>query len=211
MTRAYPKILLVEDEPDACSAIQSYLGRRGYMVSTTSSGQEALSMVQISKPDIVLLDFKLHDMNGKDVLSQLRASDQKTKVIVMTGELLKDEDIQKVQSLGISAYLQKPVLLGPLEKIVSEILGSEFLPQIVIQQQPAKVHGSCLEKSFIHEISNLLGIIRNRCENFILDINEGVYKNKTDKEVIHVAMESMDVVIKTVDRATDLVRKNSKE
>ena len=96
------KLLIVEDEADTCTAVQSFFGKRDFAVSTTGSGIEALSMIRAGKPDIVLLDIALSDLNGVDVLKKLREHDQATKVIVITGHLYPPEEIEKIQNLGIS-------------------------------------------------------------------------------------------------------------
>ncbi len=61
MSKEQPKILVVEDEPDVCNSFQSYFGRRGFLVSTTPSGTEALTIIKSSQPDLVILDLKLAD------------------------------------------------------------------------------------------------------------------------------------------------------
>ena len=204
-----PKILLVEDEPDVCGVIYSYLGRRGYIVSATASGKEALSLIDISRPDILLLDFTLQDMNGKEVLSRLRGYDKTTKVVAITGELLKDEEIEKIKSLGISAYLQKPVFLEELEKIISDILGNKFDSRAAIKKAKGLSSNDAddSKRAVVHELMNLLGIIRNTCENFTLDANDGLYQDRSEKEIIDSALQAMNVVMKTVDRAAGAVEK----
>lgn len=198
------KILLVEDEPDVCNVIESYLGRRGYTVTSTASGKEALPLAETLKPDIVLLDFTLQDMNGKEALSRLRKYDNKTKVIVITGEILSDEEIEKIKALGISAYLQKPLLLGELERIIAEVLGRKSRFRVDAKNLRNKANGDTdpARRAVVHELKNILGIIRNKCENFTLNINDGIYKDKSDKEIIDIALETMNTVIKTVDRAS---------
>ena len=97
MSKIQPKILIVEDEPDIAGTLQSYLGRRGFQVSTTASGLEALLLIEISKPDVVILDFSLNDLSGQDVLKRLREKDQQTRVIVITGQMLPEEEIARIR------------------------------------------------------------------------------------------------------------------
>ena len=208
MSNDQTKILLVEDEPDVCSAIKSYLSRRGCSVVTTASGKEALPIIDISRPDIVLLDLTIEGLNGKEVLSRLRQYDRKTKVIVITGELLNEDEIERIQALGISAYLQKPISLEKLATIIKDVLGRKFDSKIIFReaQRVASKKSSDFERA-IHDLKNLLGVIRNKCENFTLDLDDGVYKGKSDKEIIDLAAGTMNTVIKTVDRITATVKK----
>lgn len=212
MTKTQPKILVVEDEPDVCNSFQSYFGRRGFLVSTTPSGSEALTIIKSSQPDLVILDLKLADetdMNGVDVLRTLRKSDKKTKVIVITGQMLNDDEIDKIRSLGISEYLNKPVELEKLQETIATILGRKLPVKTPVKVSKPIVPSETSLRFIVHELSNLLGIIRNKCENFTLDIEDGIYKDKPDKELVKIAVEIMKIVLNTVDRATQVVEKIS--
>jgi response regulator RpfG family c-di-GMP phosphodiesterase len=149
-------------------------------------------------------------MPGRQVLSQLRAMDEQTQVVVITGQLLKDSEIAGIKSLGISEYLQKPISLEKLENILARILGHPQKIPITIKKFSKKIISSDVQMNSaqriaVHELKNLLGIIRSQCESFTLDMTDGIYKGKPDKEVIKLAVEIMNTVIKTVDRANDTV------
>lgn len=209
MSKGQPKILIVEDEPEVCNYLQSFFGRRGFLVSTTPSGKEALSIIKTSKPAVVLLDLKLNDLYGVEVLKILREHDKETKVIIITGQLLNDEEIGKIRSLGITGYLHKPVELQRLQNILESILGGKLSVEAPIEiTKPISPEDTSL-RSIGHELSNLLGIIRSKCENFILDIEDGIYKDKSDKELVKIATEIMDIVLKTIDRTSGVVNKIS--
>lgn len=208
MPQNNPKILLVEDEPDVCSSIQSYLGRRGFMISTTASGKDALSLIPISRPDIVILDFTLEELDGREVLKSLRAADQETKVIVITGQLLPPEDVDKIIALGVSGYFHKPVSLEQLAGVINKILGREdSYPATKMKSRITKT----LDTSVAHKLSNLLGIIRNRCENFTLNIKDGIYNDKSPEELVEVSVDIMNDVMEKVDEAVKVVEKIKEE
>lgn len=212
MSKDNPKILVVEDEPDVCNSLQSYFGRRGFLVSTTPSGEEALYIIKASKPDIVLLDLKLADenkINGVEVLRRLRERDRETKVIIITGQEYNDEEVQRIRSLGISEYLQKPIMLEKLQTLLETILGRKFASEPVIQVAKPQVPQDISLSSITHELSNLLGIIRNKCENFTLDIEDGISKNKSNEELLKTAVDIMNLIITTVDRATEAIQRIS--
>lgn len=205
MRKEPPRILVVEDEPDVCSYIQSYLGRRGYLISTTSSGSEALSIIEIIKPEVVILDFLLNDLDGREVLKRLREHDKKTKVIVVTGQQFPRQEVKKIYSLGISEYLVKPLLLDKLEHIIQQVIGGGFTSQIVFPKKVAKRETKASASSIVHKLSNLLGIIRNKCENFTSNIEDGIYKDKPNKELVDMSVEIMSDIMDTVDRASEVV------
>ena len=207
MSHDHPKILLVEDEPDVSAVVQSYFGRRGFSVSTTGSGSEALLMIKALKPQLVLLDISLLELNGVEVLKQLREYDKDTKVVIITGQMHSAEDIDEIVALGVSGYRNKPLVLEEIEKLVYEVVGNKPLPKITEKANnlPKQVGDS--NRKFVHDLSNLLGIIRNKCENFTLNIEDGIYKNKSQKELVQMSVEIMKDIEKTVDRAVDVVDK----
>ena len=197
MDNVHPKILLVEDEPDVCSALQSFLGRRGLVVTTTASGLEALSLISIAKPDLILLDLTINDLNGIEVLKRLRQTDKATKVIIITGQMCLQQEIDGIAALGIEGFFNKPLVLSHLGELINRALGKEFVRFEATRTSvaAAKVPDSKVR----HKILNLLGIIRNKCENYVLGIQDGIFKNKTDEEKVKIAVDTMSDVIHKVD------------
>lgn len=209
MQKDHPKILLVEDEPDVCSAIQAYLGRRGFVISTTASGQEALSLIPIARPDMIILDFTLEDLDGREVLKRLRANDRETKVIVITGQLLPGEEIERIRTLGVCEYFHKPVSLEKLEGVINKILNRAVSqPTLKIKKKAGKPFSG---SGAAHKLSNLLGAIRNRCEIFTLNIKDGIYADKTSVELVTMSTEIMTDIMKTVDQAAKVIEKTKEE
>ena len=213
MSASQPKILIVEDEPDISSTLQSYLGRRGFQVSTTASGLEALSFIDIVKPDVVILDFALNDLNGREVLRQLREKDQQTQVVIITGQMLTDDEVDGVFNFGISSYFSKPVILEKLGRVVGDLTGRDV--SAVPLQAPSSNKVIQPEISFfrsdIHKLINLLGIIRNKCENFVLSRDEGIYKEKSDCEMLAMCVEILREIPEAVDTALDAVERIRQE
>ena len=167
MRKSQPKILVVDDEPDITASFQSFFARRGFLVNTTASGKDALSIIKNSKPDLVFLDLTLSEMHGTEVLKELRQHDKKTKVIVITGHALESErKDQEFQSLGISAYLNKPIDLMKLLEILESVLGNKFSTKDFEKFKLIKQTEQPLS-SVAHRLRNLLGIMRNQCEIFL--------------------------------------------
>ena len=213
MTKRRPTILIVEDEIDQIEPIKSYFSRRDYSVLQTQSGQNALSIIKEKKPDIVLLDLTLDQpLSGKTILEKLRKYDKETKVIVLTGNLrIEDKEIESIRSIGISEFLYKPVILTDLENLIKDLLGIKHLPLSPCKTKQDRAYPKNIPiSSLIHDLSNSLGVIRNKCENFTLNIEEGIYKNKSDKELLKMAMQIMNVTVKAVERTTKIVHNISK-
>jgi len=204
MSEKQIKILVIDDEPDICEFITSYFGRRGMMVSSTPSGVEALSMIEASKPDLILLDIKLEDMTGIEVLRRLREVNKETKVVIITGQMYSEEEVEKIRAFGVTEYLNKPLILDDLNQIVQSILGNRPLPPIKRIYKKTEKHTD-LPPHVAHQLANLLGIIRNKCENFTSNLEDNIYKDKTDKDLLRMSASIMENIIETVDRATEVI------
>ncbi|MBI4310000.1 MAG: response regulator [Candidatus Omnitrophica bacterium] len=198
-----PKILLVEDEADACCALQSFLGRRGFTVTSTGSGLEALSLVEVSRPDLILLDITINDLNGIEVLKRVRQKDKDIKVIVITGQMCPASEIDSIAQLGIEGFFNKPLILSDLGELINRAFGS---PLVTVDPMPAfSVPGTNADPKFHHKITNLLSNIRNKCENYLLDLQDGIYKNKTGEQKAQMAADVMEDVIRKVDEVSKIL------
>ena len=119
-------ILCVEDEPEMIDLIRLILGRRGFEVIGATGGVEGLKMVREQKPDLVLLDLMMPDMDGWEVYQQIKA-DEKTKGIPVIVVTAKAQSIDKVLGLHIAKvddYIAKPFspqdLLNSIERVLQK-------------------------------------------------------------------------------------------
>lgn len=112
------KILIAEDEPVIRDLIKLFLESKGFQVSVASSGKEAIRLFNLERPNIMILDIGLPDMDGLELLSKVKTTAPDTKVIVTTG-YSSDEIRQKALSLGASNYLTKPFNIHDLLRIAS--------------------------------------------------------------------------------------------
>ena len=112
-----PKLLIVDDEVDIQEFAKNFFRKRNIEVFTSSGGREALRIIETQKPDLVLLDIRMEEMTGVEVLKSLRQQNNAIKVVMVTG--VEDEDIvNEAFSLGIKGYIHKPLILEELEKVV---------------------------------------------------------------------------------------------
>lgn len=100
------KILVVDDELTLRSTVQAYLEQEGYMVQTATSGRSALFIFRDFQPDLVVLDIMLPEIDGLEVLRQLRQTSD-VYIIMLTA---KADEADKVIGLGMGAddYVTKP-------------------------------------------------------------------------------------------------------
>jgi DNA-binding response OmpR family regulator len=91
------KIMIVDDEPDVTFLIKEMLGREGFCVVEANSGKEALEKIDEEKPDLVLLDIMMPDMDGWEVSRKIKEN-EKTKDTLVSMYSVKFEDEDKVLS-----------------------------------------------------------------------------------------------------------------
>jgi len=119
-------ILCVEDEPEMIDLMRLILGRRGFEVKGANSGKEGLKIIKDDKPDLILLDLMMPDMDGWEVYQQLKA-DEATKDIPVIVVTAKAQSIDRVLGLHIAKvddYIAKPFspaeLLSSVEKVLQK-------------------------------------------------------------------------------------------
>jgi DNA-binding response OmpR family regulator len=120
------KILIVDDEEDILNFLELVLREKGYEVVTAGSGHDALTRAQLEKPDLVLLDIMMPQMDGWEVLKLLRIDDE-TASIPVAMLSARTEARDRVQGLqeGAIDYICKPFslqeLLGKIEAIFAQL------------------------------------------------------------------------------------------
>ena len=99
-------ILVVDDEKRLVSLVESYLTQEGYRVVTAYNGREALSVARREKPDLIVLDLMMPEMDGYEFMRQHRA-EQNTPIILLTARVDDEEKIIGLE-LGADDYVTKP-------------------------------------------------------------------------------------------------------
>jgi len=101
------KILIVEDNLEITEVLRRFLEYQGFQVSYALNGQTAMEKVSCESPDVVLLDLVLPDIPGKEVLKRIKAINDETAVIIITG-YGGEEVAVDVMKAGADDYLAKP-------------------------------------------------------------------------------------------------------
>ena len=121
------RVVCIEDEPEMIDLVKLILGRKGYEVTGAMGGREGLEVIAREKPDLVLLDLMMPDMDGWEVYQKMKAGEttRGIPVIVVTA---KAQSIDKVLGLHIAKvddYITKP--FGPQELLesVEKVMGRQ--------------------------------------------------------------------------------------
>ncbi len=109
------KVLIIEDEHSAREALVSLLGEEGFLVRSASTGRDGIASFGDFRPDVVLCDYYLPDVDGLQVLRSLRTmGDPGTRFIMVTAGLSDDDDERALRSEA-DAFLGKPIDLDQLQ------------------------------------------------------------------------------------------------
>jgi DNA-binding NtrC family response regulator len=117
-------ILIVDDDKTILEGFKVLLETKKYKISTAEDGRKALEKVRNNFYNLVLLDIKLPDMEGTDLLLEFRQLNPKMKTIIITGYSTRENAINSL-NLGADGYLEKPVTPGKLLEIVADKLSEQ--------------------------------------------------------------------------------------
>jgi two-component system KDP operon response regulator KdpE len=106
------RVLVIDDEPQICKLLRVAMAAQGYAVEEAGTGQEGIEQAALFKPDILIVDLGLPDMDGKDVVKRIREWMQ-APIIVLTA---RDQEQDKIEALdaGADDYVTKPFGMGEL-------------------------------------------------------------------------------------------------
>jgi two-component system, sensor histidine kinase and response regulator len=161
-----PKILVVDDQPINVELLKRKLEKEGIEILAAYSGQEALDIVSRNKPDLILLDVMMPDMDGIEVCQRLQADEDSRQipVIFVTARNSKEG---KLEGLGVGAvdYITKPIDLDETLARVQTQLRFVKINREVIDLQRRLVEArraatiGAVTQGVAHNLNNLLGVV----------------------------------------------------
>jgi DNA-binding NtrC family response regulator len=120
MTGQRPVLVVVDDEQGILDVVSRFANRAGFEVMTCSGGREAIALLQARRADLVLVDLRMPEVGGLDVLRAIRETDPHCQAILMTGYASVDTAVEAIK-LGAMDYLSKPIDFGRLEQVLSSV------------------------------------------------------------------------------------------
>jgi len=133
------KLLIVEDDPVLARSLKKALGRSGYDVQTCERGRETLKRLEKDNANLVLLDNRLPDITGLEILKQIRETQVKLPVIMMTAFGTEETAIQAMK-YGAYDYIVKPFDIDELERIIAKgIEDSRLMDEMVFYPFPGDI------------------------------------------------------------------------
>jgi DNA-binding NtrC family response regulator len=120
VTHSQPVLLVVDDEPGILRLIERFARNIGFDVKTAASGHEALQKLQTETVAIALVDLRMPEVDGLEVLRRIRRADHDCQVILMTGHASIDTAIEAIKH-GAMDYLSKPFDFDRLEALLRRV------------------------------------------------------------------------------------------
>jgi len=168
------KIILIEDDQDINRLVTHYLTKEGYIIKSSQDGIRGLQLIKQEKPDLVILDLMLPEMDGLEVCKRLRA-DSKTSALPIIMLTAKGEESDKIVGLELGAddYMTKPfspkelvarikALFRRSERHVEESTGFHYGPlSLDVSRHEVKVGGKTIQLT-AKEFSLLLQLLKNK-------------------------------------------------
>jgi len=135
-----PRVLMVEDHPDIAELYQLKLQLEGYRVAVASNGVAGLELARSLKPDVLLLDLHVPQLDGLALLAALREDEStRDQLVVICTEDDNPKLIQEAQRLQAAAYLLKARLLPRLlSQTIDEVLRNRNGDLVEAGRQPAE-------------------------------------------------------------------------
>ncbi|OGA02853.1 MAG: histidine kinase [Betaproteobacteria bacterium RIFCSPLOWO2_02_FULL_62_17] len=117
-------ILIVEDNENNMMLVRDVLQMKGYTVLEATTGTEGVRLAIEARPDLVLMDIQLPDIDGITALAQIRADESAKKIplLAVSASVMPDEK-QKIVSSGFDAYITKPLNMKSFVETVEKFIG----------------------------------------------------------------------------------------
>lgn len=177
------KVLIIDDEPSLLESLNMFLTERGYDVQCAFDACNGLKKSDTFDPEVIVLDIRLPDMDGLEVLKELKKRGKESNTIMITAFHDMETTIQAIK-LGAHEYIPKPIDVEELEKAIKDVLrhSSSSLIKNVLYIDPSRVYEKeeIIGKSkTMKEIFKTIGLFS---ENRVTILIEG--ETGTGKELI---------------------------
>ncbi len=200
------KILIADDEPDIIEFLSYNLGKEGFRVSTADTGAQALAKAIAERPELILLDIMMPDMDGVEVCRELRSRPdfQNTVIIFLTA---RSEDYSQIAGFdaGADDYVTKPirprVLIARINSLLKRMNAKEVkkdlitVGEIVLDREQHSVEVSGVPHSLPKKEFEMLFLLMSKPGKVFT--REEIYRNVWGYDV-YVGDRTIDVHIRKI-------------
>ena len=120
MTGQQPVLIVVDDEPGILEVVGRFAARAGFHVIACAGGREGIARIQSTHADLVMVDLRMPDVGGLEVLRAIRESNPNCQAVLMTGYASVDTAVEAIK-LGATDYMSKPLDFGRLQQLLADV------------------------------------------------------------------------------------------
>jgi DNA-binding NtrC family response regulator len=120
MTTQQPVLIVIDDEPGILDVVGRFAARSGFRVIACAGGREGIARVQSTHADLVMVDLRMPDVGGLEVLRAIRESNPNCQAVLMTGYASVETAVEAIK-LGAMDYLSKPLDFGRLQQMLAGV------------------------------------------------------------------------------------------
>jgi two-component system, NarL family, response regulator len=197
------RVLIVDDHPVVRAGLASMLGTQTELeiVGSAASGEEALAKLGQAKPDVLLLDLRMHGLSGVETLIAMKRAADETRVIILTS-FETDEDIYRAVQAGAQGYLLKDTSLKEMVTAIRTVhSGKRYIPQDIAARLADRMMRTDLTPREIEILKLLSKGPTNKQIGQALGISENTVKNH-----VNSIIEKLEVADRTEAATTAIQR-----
>jgi nitrogen regulation protein NR(I) len=194
VTKDPARILIVDDEPNIHYSFQKML-QADYRVFSAHNAEEGLSKLKSSRPDLVVMDYKMPGMTGLEALQEIRKIDTRVPVILMTAFGTVNLAIEAMK-FGAYEYLLKPFDVNKMRKLIDQALNSSDLMSRVVyvptdtQAELAKADSIVGSSEAMQEVYKLIGQVAEQDVTVLICGESGTGKELVARAIYHHSKRS---------------------
>ncbi|GAB4354607.1 MAG: EAL domain-containing protein [Gammaproteobacteria bacterium] len=158
MKRKVAKILVVDDQQKVLDSLELILAQYGYSVTVANSGSEALQYLDKQKFDLALLDMRMPDIGGRDIMAAIKARELDTAVIVVSGDATFDAAANALRQ-GAYDFIRKPYAIEHLLSSVSNAIKERELKRENERMQERLRHSERLYRYMVNSSPDIIYIL----------------------------------------------------
>lgn len=180
-------VLIIDDDPLIAKTLSSHMARKGFEVTQAETGEAGVQKFAEVGPDLVLLDIRLPDLDGLEVLRRVREKDQKSCVLIMTAFDDMKTTVEAIK-LGAFEYLVKPLNFIDLDLTIEKAFQvralEEKISYLVEEKQKEYMIDNIIGRSpLMREVFKLIGAVANTRTNVLIQGESGTGKELVAKAI----------------------------
>ena len=199
------RVLVIDDEPSIRESLEMFLTEKGLSVATAATGSEGLELWQQYDPRIIILDIRLPDASGLDILKEITSRDPDVTVIMITAHHDMESTIEAMRR-GAYDYIHKPLDVDELDQAVAMgqhiAAASQCAPELVCEDQTPDPRHRIVGKTLqMRSIFKTIGLLSRNRATVLIEGETGTGKDLIAR-VIHESSGLSDQPYVTVDCTT---------